>query len=118
MGELSTLGQELGAKVEGGVAIGQSAIVAAGCKLHVGSSFLATSTSRELRLAGNDLERMHGPGTPCQRRSELTQPGSDLEDTALRAKRQKIRHIGADAPKRALPFGRRSRWKRTLSGKK
>jgi hypothetical protein len=36
---------------------------------------------------------------------------------AARAKRQKIRHIGADAPKRPLPFGRASRWKRTLSGK-
>ena len=36
---------------------------------------------------------------------------------AARAKRQKIRHIGADAPKRPLPLGRASRWKRTLSGK-
>jgi 5-methylcytosine-specific restriction endonuclease McrA len=36
---------------------------------------------------------------------------------AGRAKRQKIRHIGANEPKRPLPFGRGSRWKRTLSGK-
>ena len=36
---------------------------------------------------------------------------------AAQAKRQKIRHIGADSPKRPLPFGRASRWKRTLSGK-
>jgi hypothetical protein len=33
------------------------------------------------------------------------------------AKRQKIRHIGAEATKWPLPFGRASRWKRTLSGK-
>ncbi|ANY79501.1 hypothetical protein BB934_15775 [Microvirga ossetica] len=33
------------------------------------------------------------------------------------AKRQKIRHIGAEAPKRPLPYGRASRWKRNLSGK-
>lgn len=36
---------------------------------------------------------------------------------AAQAKRQKIRHIGAGAPKRPLPFGKASRWKRTLSGK-
>jgi 5-methylcytosine-specific restriction endonuclease McrA len=36
---------------------------------------------------------------------------------AAHAKRQKIRHIGAEAPNRPLPFGRASRWKRTLSGK-
>ncbi len=36
---------------------------------------------------------------------------------AAQAKRQKIRHIGANSPKRPLPFGRASRWKRTLSGK-
>ncbi len=33
------------------------------------------------------------------------------------AKRQKIRHLGADVPKRPLPFGKGSRWKRTLSGR-
>jgi hypothetical protein len=36
---------------------------------------------------------------------------------AARAKRQKIRHLGANEPKRPLPFGKTSRWKRTLSGK-
>jgi 5-methylcytosine-specific restriction endonuclease McrA len=36
---------------------------------------------------------------------------------AAHAKRQKIRHIGANSPKWPLPFGRASRWKRTLSGK-
>jgi hypothetical protein len=33
------------------------------------------------------------------------------------AKRQKIRHLGAEASKRPLPFGRASPWKRTLSGR-
>jgi hypothetical protein len=32
------------------------------------------------------------------------------------AKRQKIRHIGADVSKRPLPFGKTSPWKRKLSG--
>ena len=36
---------------------------------------------------------------------------------AAKAKRQKIRHSGADGPKRPLPFGKASQWKRTLSGK-
>jgi hypothetical protein len=33
-----------------------------------------------------------------------------------RAKRQKIRHLGAYRSKRRLPCGRRSRWKRKLTG--
>ena len=32
------------------------------------------------------------------------------------AKRQKIRHIGAEASKRPLPFGQGNPWKRNLSG--
>ncbi|MBL0407566.1 HNH endonuclease [Microvirga aerilata] len=36
---------------------------------------------------------------------------------AAQAKRQKIRHLGAERSKRPLPFGKGSRWKRTLSGK-
>jgi hypothetical protein len=36
---------------------------------------------------------------------------------AAQAKRQKIPHLGAEASKRPLPFGKASRWKRTLSGK-
>jgi hypothetical protein len=41
----------------------------------------------------------------------------DDHQRAAQAKRQKLRHIGANAPKGPLPFGRASRWKRTLSGK-
>jgi 5-methylcytosine-specific restriction endonuclease McrA len=41
----------------------------------------------------------------------------DDHHRAAQAKRQKIRHIGADASKRPLPYGKASRWKRTLSGK-
>ena len=35
---------------------------------------------------------------------------------AAQAKRQKIRHIGADESKRPLPFGKASPWKRKVSG--
>jgi 5-methylcytosine-specific restriction endonuclease McrA len=35
---------------------------------------------------------------------------------AGQAKRQKIRHIGANASKRPMPFGKGSPWKRKLSG--
>jgi hypothetical protein len=35
---------------------------------------------------------------------------------AAKAKRQKIQYIGAQAPKKALPFGKGSPWKRKLSG--
>lgn len=41
----------------------------------------------------------------------------DDHDRAAQAKRETIRHIGVEAPKRPLPFGRASRWKWTLSGK-
>src|SRR5688500_12729446 len=40
-------------EIKRAVAIGQSAIVAADGKFDVGDAFLATSTSRELRLAGD-----------------------------------------------------------------
>jgi hypothetical protein len=36
---------------------------------------------------------------------------------AARAKRQKIRHIGANTSTRPLPCGRYSPWKRTISGR-
>jgi hypothetical protein len=35
---------------------------------------------------------------------------------AAKAKRQKIQYIGADSAKRPLPFGKRSPWKRKVSG--
>jgi hypothetical protein len=36
---------------------------------------------------------------------------------AAKAKRQKIHHIGAHTPRRPLPFGKASAWKKTLSGR-
>jgi 5-methylcytosine-specific restriction endonuclease McrA len=68
---------------------------------------------RALELGGvDDLSNM----APAHEACALAKTRDDHR-RAARAKRKKIRHIGADAPKRALPFGRRSRWKRTLSGK-
>ncbi|MGF9759480.1 HNH endonuclease [Microvirga sp. 0TCS3.31] len=67
---------------------------------------------RALELGGADeLANM----APAHEECALAKTREDHRRTA-RAKRQKIRHIGAEAPKRPLPFGRASRWKRTLSG--
>jgi 5-methylcytosine-specific restriction endonuclease McrA len=68
---------------------------------------------RALELGGtDDLANM----APAHEACALAKTGDDHR-RAAQAKRQKIRHIGAEAPKRPLPFGRASRWKRTLSGK-
>jgi 5-methylcytosine-specific restriction protein A len=68
---------------------------------------------RALELGGaDDLSNM----APAHEACALAKTRDDHR-RAARAKRQKIRHIGAEAPKRPLPFGRSSRWKRTLSGK-
>jgi 5-methylcytosine-specific restriction endonuclease McrA len=68
---------------------------------------------RALELGGADeLANM----APAHEACALAKTREDHR-RAGRAKRQKIRHIGADEPKRPLPFGRGSRWKRTLSGK-
>jgi 5-methylcytosine-specific restriction endonuclease McrA len=68
---------------------------------------------RALELGGaDDLSNM----APAHEACALAKTCDDHR-RAARAKRQKIRHIGADAPERPLPFGRASRWKRTLSGK-
>ncbi len=68
---------------------------------------------RALELGGADeLSNM----APAHEACALVKTQDDHRCTA-RAKRQKIRHIGADGPKRPLPFGKASRWKRTLSGK-
>ena len=56
-------------------------------------------------------------GLRRMRRSPFCIGGLVLNRRAAHAKRQKIRHIGAEASKRPLPFGKGSRWKRTLSGK-
>lgn len=68
---------------------------------------------RALELGGADDLANMGPAHEA-RAWEKTR---DDHRRAARAKRQKIRHIGAAASKRPLPFGRASPWKRTLSGR-
>ncbi len=68
---------------------------------------------RALELGGkDDLSNM----APAHEACALAKNRED-HHRAARAKRRKIRHIGADEPKRPLPFGKASRWKRALSGK-
>jgi hypothetical protein len=68
---------------------------------------------RALELAGeDDLSNMG----PAHEECALVKTQNDHR-WAARAKRQKIRHIGAEASKRPLPFGRSSPWKRTISGR-
>jgi 5-methylcytosine-specific restriction endonuclease McrA len=68
---------------------------------------------RALELGGSDDFANLGPAHEAC----AVQKTREDHRRAARAKRQKIRHIGADAPKRPLPFGKASPWKRTLSGK-
>lgn len=68
---------------------------------------------RAFELGGvDDLSNMG----PAHETCALEKTRDDHRRTA-QAKRQKIRHIGAEASKRPLPFGRASPWKRTLSGR-
>ncbi len=68
---------------------------------------------RALELGGvDDLSNMG----PAHEACALAKTQDDHRRTA-RAKRQKIRHIGAEASKRPLPFGKASPWKRTIAGK-
>jgi 5-methylcytosine-specific restriction endonuclease McrA len=68
---------------------------------------------RALELGGADhLDNLAPAHDVC-----ATEKTRDDHRRAARAKRQKIRHIGADVSKRPLPFGRTSPWKRTLSGR-
>jgi 5-methylcytosine-specific restriction endonuclease McrA len=68
---------------------------------------------RALELGGeDDLSNMG----PAHEACALVKTQDDHR-WAARAKRQKIRHLGADASKRPLPFGRSSSWKRTISGR-
>ncbi len=68
---------------------------------------------RALELGGeDDLSNMG----PAHEACAFTKTQDDHRRTA-QAKRQKIRHLGAEASKRPLPFGRASPWKRTLSGR-
>jgi hypothetical protein len=68
---------------------------------------------RALELGGPDDFGNMGPAHEV---CALDKTRDDHRRTA-RAKRQKIRHIGADGAKRPLPFGKASPWKRTLSGR-
>ena len=70
------------------------------------------STSASLNSGGADDTDNWGRR---MRRARLKK--RDDHRRAAQAKRQKIRHIGAEAAKRPLPFGKTSRWKRTLAGK-
>jgi 5-methylcytosine-specific restriction endonuclease McrA len=67
---------------------------------------------RALELGGDDNLSNMGPAhTFCAREKTRTDHAS-----AARAKRQKIRHIGASCAERPLPFGRQSPLKRKLNG--
>jgi hypothetical protein len=67
---------------------------------------------RALELGGDDNPENMGPAHEAC----VLEKTRDDHHRAARAKRQKIRHICVDEPKRALPFGKASPWKRTLSG--
>lgn len=68
---------------------------------------------RALELGGeDDLSNMG----PAHEACALLKTGDDHR-RAAQAKRQKIRHIGAEATRRPLPFGKNSPWKRKVSGR-
>jgi 5-methylcytosine-specific restriction endonuclease McrA len=67
---------------------------------------------RALELGGLDHLDNMGPAHEACARAKTR----DDHKRAARAKRQKIRFLGADVTRHPLPFGRRSRWKRKLSG--
>ena len=68
---------------------------------------------RALELGGeDDLSNMG----PAHEACALVKTQDDHRRTA-RAKRPKIRHIGAELSKRRLPFGKASPWKRTMTGR-
>jgi 5-methylcytosine-specific restriction endonuclease McrA len=67
---------------------------------------------RALELGGADeLENMGPAHEIC-----ASKKTKDDHHRTAKAKRQKILSIGAHAPRRPLPFGKGSPWKRTLSG--
>jgi 5-methylcytosine-specific restriction endonuclease McrA len=67
---------------------------------------------RALELGGaDDLDNMG----PAHEECALVKTQDDHR-RAAKAKRQKIQYIGAQASKKALPFGKSSPWKRKLSG--
>ena len=67
---------------------------------------------RALELEGaDDIDNLGPAHEAC-----ATDKTREDHRRAAHPKRQKIRHTGADASKRPLPFGKGSPWKRTLSG--
>jgi hypothetical protein len=67
---------------------------------------------RALELGGRDEHDNMGPAhATCA----ATKTRDDHQRSA-KAKRQKLRHLGADKSKRPLPCGRQSRWKKKIDG--
>ena len=67
---------------------------------------------RALELGGADEFANMGPAHEACARDKTR----DDHHRAAQAKRQKIRHLGAETAKRPLPCGRRSRWKKKIDG--
>jgi 5-methylcytosine-specific restriction endonuclease McrA len=67
---------------------------------------------RALELGGEDKPDNMSPAHEACARAKTR---DDHQRTA-KAKRQKIRHLGADRTKRSLPYGRQSRWKKKIDG--
>jgi 5-methylcytosine-specific restriction endonuclease McrA len=67
---------------------------------------------RALELGGEDKPDNMGPVHEACARAKTR----DDHRRAAKAKRQKIRHLGADQTKRPLPYGRQSRWKKKIDG--
>jgi 5-methylcytosine-specific restriction endonuclease McrA len=67
---------------------------------------------RALELGGDDTPENMGPAhaTCAQVKTR------DDHRRAAKAKRQKIKYIGAERPRHPLPCGKRSPWKRKLDG--
>jgi hypothetical protein len=67
---------------------------------------------RALELGGQDEPDNMGPAHAA---CALAKTRDDHRRTS-KAKRQKIRHLGAEKTKRPLPYGKRSRWKKKIDG--
>lgn len=67
---------------------------------------------RALELGGQDDPDNMGPAHEICANVKTR----DDHHRAAKAKRQKIRHLGASQTKRPLPCGRQSRWKRKMDG--
>jgi 5-methylcytosine-specific restriction endonuclease McrA len=67
---------------------------------------------RALELGGQDEPDNMGPAHATCAQAKTR----DDHQRAAKAKRQKIRHLGADKNKRPFPCGKQSRWKRKIDG--